>query len=330
MSSSYPAAEPSVAPFIVKYPFDDETADLILQSSDSVNFYVHRTLLSLLSPVFQTMFTLPQEPSESDANKRPIIEMAEDASTLQTVLPWCDPRCVPVFETISDAQPVLEFADKYDLEHIKNRVGWLLKSITGIIDADPVKAFAIAVRYELEELARSAAKQTLCLTLDERPNITELRFITASSLQHLHDYYCACRAAAQKIVTEVGWAAADPTTLRFRSGAGEHTCSYPCWGARSEYDWRLWWIQYMDFAAMQLYLRPCSGTIEKLLATAPMQKAYDCSQCRPTVQSDILAFNKVFAKEVDRVVSSVSALSRAILVLNFTSCQIPLVLEFGT
>ncbi|OJT03115.1 hypothetical protein TRAPUB_6303 [Trametes pubescens] len=43
-------------------PFDRDDADLILRSSDNIDFHVHRIILTLASPVFAGMFTTPQPP----------------------------------------------------------------------------------------------------------------------------------------------------------------------------------------------------------------------------------------------------------------------------
>ncbi|KAF8273062.1 hypothetical protein EI94DRAFT_1564704 [Lactarius quietus] len=41
-------------------PFDDADADIILRSSDQVDFHVYRVLLSKSSPFFKSIFSLPQ------------------------------------------------------------------------------------------------------------------------------------------------------------------------------------------------------------------------------------------------------------------------------
>ncbi|KAJ7750603.1 hypothetical protein B0H16DRAFT_1318583 [Mycena metata] len=44
-------------------PFDEST-DAILRSSDDLDFPVHRAVLSLASPFFRDMFSIPQPESE--------------------------------------------------------------------------------------------------------------------------------------------------------------------------------------------------------------------------------------------------------------------------
>ena len=47
--------------------FGRANADTILQSSDEVDFFVYRDMLSTSSPISKTMFTLPQ-PTEGEEN----------------------------------------------------------------------------------------------------------------------------------------------------------------------------------------------------------------------------------------------------------------------
>ncbi|KAI0255963.1 hypothetical protein BJV78DRAFT_1113987, partial [Lactifluus subvellereus] len=47
-------------------PFDDADADIILRSSDQVNFHVYKVILSVASPFFKDMFSLPQPVGADD------------------------------------------------------------------------------------------------------------------------------------------------------------------------------------------------------------------------------------------------------------------------
>ena len=47
-------------------PFDHAKADIVLRSSDNVDFRVFKLFLSLASPVFETLFDIPQPVEESE------------------------------------------------------------------------------------------------------------------------------------------------------------------------------------------------------------------------------------------------------------------------
>jgi len=59
------------------YNFDAPDTDAVLLSSDGKEFHVHRLILSLASPVFRGMFSLPQ-PTEP-TSQIPTIDVAESS-----------------------------------------------------------------------------------------------------------------------------------------------------------------------------------------------------------------------------------------------------------
>lgn len=66
------------------------TADIVLRSGgpDIVEFRAHRTILSIASPVFETMFSLPQPGAEKSL---PVCDLSEDPNTLQALLKFVYP-----------------------------------------------------------------------------------------------------------------------------------------------------------------------------------------------------------------------------------------------
>ena len=66
----------------VETSFDDPTTDVILRTSDHVDFRVHRAVLSLASPAFRDIFALSVNISEeikSDgALSLPVVDMTKD------------------------------------------------------------------------------------------------------------------------------------------------------------------------------------------------------------------------------------------------------------
>jgi len=79
MSTPTLSATPSPAPS----PFDRTNADVILHTSDDVEFRVHRIILSMASSFFDTMFSLPQSGSSSDLQS---VDVTEDSRTMETLL----------------------------------------------------------------------------------------------------------------------------------------------------------------------------------------------------------------------------------------------------
>ena len=163
-------------------PFDDPKADLIFRSSDGVLFYVHSLLLSLVSPLFSAMFTIPTNShSQEMHDSRPCVTVSDDAKHLLLLLTYCDPRSCTQLSNLPDFQMILEMADKYGMESIIKHVESIL-TLSKKVKEDPLKIFAIAVRYRFEELARVAAKETLRLHPIGQIIEPELRHISAFAL----------------------------------------------------------------------------------------------------------------------------------------------------
>ncbi|KAH9986468.1 hypothetical protein BJV77DRAFT_925746, partial [Russula vinacea] len=78
---SSPSSRNSLAPM----PFDDEQADLILQS-DKVHFRVFKLILSPAFPIFADMFRIPQPPSEKLVDEVQVVPLFEDSTALEVVL----------------------------------------------------------------------------------------------------------------------------------------------------------------------------------------------------------------------------------------------------
>jgi len=66
--------------------FDVPNADLIIRSSDSVDFRVHKPVLAMGSPIFRDMFSLPQ-PSDSEfVDGLPVVRLDEDSGLLNSLI----------------------------------------------------------------------------------------------------------------------------------------------------------------------------------------------------------------------------------------------------
>ncbi|KAI6023597.1 hypothetical protein PISMIDRAFT_18795 [Pisolithus microcarpus 441] len=70
-------------------PFDHAKADVILRSSDGVDFRVFELFLSLASPFFETLFDLPQPSQAANADTEiedglPVFPVSEGSKTLHS------------------------------------------------------------------------------------------------------------------------------------------------------------------------------------------------------------------------------------------------------
>lgn len=113
--------------FTVSEPFDSDTdADLIIQSCDNFEFRVRKAILSLASPVFKDMCSLPQPVPDDSApldTALPSIQLSESGFILDILLRYCYPVAPPLgTEIFSTVVAVLETSEKYDMSFITAKV----------------------------------------------------------------------------------------------------------------------------------------------------------------------------------------------------------------
>jgi hypothetical protein len=66
--------------------FDVSDANFIIQSSDNVDFRVHKSVLAMASPFFKDLLSLPQ-PSDSEVvDGLPVVQLSEDSELLSSLI----------------------------------------------------------------------------------------------------------------------------------------------------------------------------------------------------------------------------------------------------
>lgn len=143
-------------------PFNDTLADVILRSSDHVDFYVYKVVLSLASPFFKDMFSLtqPVTPSISQNNStqstttHPIVNLTEDGKTIDRLLRLVYPVVEPPSGTLDEVARVLEASIKYQVEKV---VVHMKASLLAFSHDKTLAVYAVACRLQSEHEAHAAA-----------------------------------------------------------------------------------------------------------------------------------------------------------------------------
>jgi BTB/POZ domain len=66
--------------------FNVSDANLILRSSDLVDFRVHKSVLSMVSPLFQELLSLPQSFGSESADGLPVVQLPESSELLNSLI----------------------------------------------------------------------------------------------------------------------------------------------------------------------------------------------------------------------------------------------------
>ena len=190
---------PSLAPFDAS---DD--ADLTLRTPDGTTFQVYSRFLAVASPVFHDMCKLPQPDADKNTSI-PVVDVSERSEVMDALLRFIYPIKDPPVKTLSMLSDVLAAADKYNMISAIQTLGRLLIFPPIFVDKEPVRVYAIACRYGLEEAAKVAASRSLTTDILCAPLMPELKWITAHDYQRLISLHQTHSHDAQKILEEFKW-----------------------------------------------------------------------------------------------------------------------------
>lgn len=295
-------------------PFNDPDADVILRSSDNVDFRVYKSIMSLISPIFHDMFTLPQEPpvsSKGDQSNPPLVHLAEDHVILSDLLQLCYPPSpidTHLTEDFDRLRCALSAGMKYDM---LAAVRLISNHLEQCARRDPGSVYAIARYMELDSLALAAAKLSLQKSLPDLEVSSQWKHIRAADFRRLQHYHTAC-----------GISAAAVTTCPKRQA--------PRWFSRGTQRWIYrdchcgppmnpkakspspGWDRCMSKTADQLKLRPGANSsitsLASLWNSAVNTESFNCDDCcntLPTYLAEMQTFCTEMKAEVQRRLNQV-------------------------
>jgi hypothetical protein len=167
-------------------------ADAILRTSDSVDFFVIKLLLCLVSPTFGDIFSSNHTIDSEDEtqNRLPIFSVTEDSRTLRYVLlsiyPPCVTRCEPVLD-VDDLFPVTKAIRKYSIDCIECRIKEMVVT-SQLLQEHAFRIYALAVHLGWTDIAARAALNTLETPLSKLPFVDELRMISGADFYQYLSY----------------------------------------------------------------------------------------------------------------------------------------------
>ncbi|KAJ7925168.1 hypothetical protein B0H13DRAFT_1600795 [Mycena leptocephala] len=176
------------------------SSDLILRSSDRVDFHTHKTLLAFVSPVFQDMFTFPLPPLPDGEN--PVVQLSEPSNALHRLLLMCYPQALTkqMFANLDGVCLAYHAADKYQILGAKDAI---LATLPTFVQDEPYRTYAVACHLGLSELATSAAGETLKdYFLPHEITAPEFDLISGAKLLPLHKFHLECGAKAANLANK--------------------------------------------------------------------------------------------------------------------------------
>jgi len=180
--------------------FRNPKGDVILRSSEGLDFRVHRIILSEASTVFEDMFHNPPPVmmgNEEAKDGAQIVIMEESAFVIGTLLQLSYPVEDPVIQQLDQLRPVLSALIKYQMDGIRS--GWIKKMLSSVAESEPWGVYATALsmgrvscHYKMVDEVRLAARITLRHPIGG-PMVDELSLITGPDYHRLMQYHHDCK-----------------------------------------------------------------------------------------------------------------------------------------
>ena len=172
-------------------------ADVILRASGGKEFPAHKLILSLASPVFRDMFSVPQSPP-TESSQLPVIDLTDPPETLKNFLQIIYPTRNPHINNIYALASVLQLADKYDAKGVLDIHKDHLPSMCS--NFSPIEMYAILCTCGREEEAGDAARRVPFASLDTLDSSPLLQLITTTQYQRLVSFMTVRDDRMHKIV----------------------------------------------------------------------------------------------------------------------------------
>jgi hypothetical protein len=275
-----PQTAPPPPEELAEAPFDNARADLILQSSDEIHFRVHKNILSLASPVFADMFSLPSPSSQKPHDEVQVVTLSEHSTALDVALRHIYPVRTPKGDSLHYASILVEFARKYQVEALDRFItGYLTPSV----ERDPVGVYAIAITYGYNDIGAIAARSCLNLPFSSLRS-QYLRCATAEHIAELFWYHAACGEAASASAVASSHIYLGDDDGRSREGRFRPQCS------------RKHLRNYLYRSAIVLAHHP---TAQAITTEAFVLKDNNCPECAEDLPGHVIRLSAVLGREIN-------------------------------
>jgi hypothetical protein len=198
--STTPEAKPAAVPLSTVFCADD--ADVVIRVADTLDFRVHKLMLSLVSPFFKTMFTVPQPPTDTP-DTLPHIDVHESVKAWENILRTIYPMPNPVIDDLHDLESLLLAATKYEMQFVIDAYKLKFED-RRFIQRDPLHLYAIACKCGLDDQAKYVARNAEFLTVTERSPDDDLNGLATASYHRLISFLVK-RDNELHPILEQGW-----------------------------------------------------------------------------------------------------------------------------
>jgi hypothetical protein len=170
-------------------------ANFIIRSSDLVNFRVHKSLLAMISPIFQDLLSLPQPSNSESVEGLPMVQLSEDAELLNSLISMIYPVRTVAPTSYEKVLDLLSACQKYEMVSVQSSIRAEVDrgSFPAPVGMEVFRAYAIASRKRLIPEMERAARLTLDYPMTFETLGEGLQFFEGSVLWALVNFRKRCR-----------------------------------------------------------------------------------------------------------------------------------------
>ncbi|EIW63225.1 uncharacterized protein TRAVEDRAFT_161394 [Trametes versicolor FP-101664 SS1] len=313
-------------------PFDASTPDtnIILRSSDGIDFHVYKVILAIVSPILKSMFTILDDSDTSPASPQ-IIPLAENASTLEHVLRLCYPVPRTPITSPDELVATSDAVTKYEMTALRPSLEQDLRALL-LSGADPLRIYSVACLCRFDSVAHEAARRTLEKPRHLQPRDAaippEFAQLSATVLFALIDYRRRCAEAAAAAVGDGDWMVFGEHPKKVTGFWFGNASNMPV--VDGSWAWlacnvdgdasfvstirthgmrvRMWFGLYTEDAMKALLDEPHlkgEAVARPAVLRRALEGADSCSRCRTTAWKDLLDYSHLLAGRIDAAVSNV-------------------------
>ncbi|SJL13621.1 uncharacterized protein ARMOST_17067 [Armillaria ostoyae] len=310
-------------------PFNDPSdgADVVIRTTDNVDFFVLKALLSLNSPSSFFRHALQASYHTEEKDGLPVLEVKEDSSTFRTILFLCYPYKIPEIKDFAQFTKVGMALDKYCIDNALERfIEAVLAS--SVIKDQPVRVFSVAAANGWKDLAETAARNTLAMPLEPEVEFEEFRHINALQHFRLREYHRKCGKVVQDVCVKKDYSVTmlwlgrhlnNLSVPRLECLQSDYQrcqrCKKPLsffiqvYSRAASYGAHRWLGDYFDSVAAQALQRPVSGIAldEDIILRAIVASMSECGhdEWAKIAVSQVRLLGKPLAEEIDKQISEV-------------------------
>ena len=168
-------------------PLDVPDANLIIRSSDRVDFRVHKPVLAMASPFFKDLLSLPQPSDSESVDGLPVVPFPEDAEVLNSLVSMLYPVRPVIPDSYEKVLHLLSACQKYDMVQIQSSIRAEVnrEGSPAPVGTEVFRAYAIASSKGLIPEMEKAARLTLDYPMTFESLGEGLRLFEGSALRDL-------------------------------------------------------------------------------------------------------------------------------------------------